>query len=475
MRAQNTFRWIATLFFAAACIAVAGPRLRAQTTESASTGTGAAAPQEQPQPEEKPFDESITVPELFEKARQAFGMDDFGLAEKFYQEILIRERSNVQAMLELSNVYERSGKYEYARGLLARSAKLAPGNEAIAKRLDAVERMLTVILADEIDSMIESGQFESAIPTLSVLLSIEPRKAEIYYRRALCYARLDKPEGALSSIDKALQIDQREKYYKLRTSILEDLKEQETSEMVAEAKKLIGAGTPEDLRRAQDVLGEILQSNPENAWAKAEFVRLRNLADGETGESQDESGGGGLPDLGQISGFFVNAGRAVANLVQRHLTAMLLLIAVVLVFRSPLTRRVVQMFAPRAYMTGSFSKFTLTEIMVMLNSESHTGILYIKGESCRGKIYFENGEPCHCAVGKIDGVTALDRLFNNTKSGQFEFADGSIPLKRSIDTPLSVILVERSTGGPGRSRRKRDDKKKSKSKMKELLESKSGK
>jgi tetratricopeptide (TPR) repeat protein len=474
MTTPNTLKWTVTLLLAAACTFAGGPRTSAQTPESASTGPGTVVSDVPPEPQEKPFDESITVPELFEKAREAFGLDNYDLAEKFYQEILIRERSNVRAMLELSNVYERSGKLEYARGLLARSAKLDPGNQTIAKRLDAVERTLTIVLTDEVDSLIASRQYELAIPKLSVLLSIDPNNSEVYYKRALCYARLGRPEGALSSIDKALQIDQQEKYYKLRTAILEDLKELETREMVAEAKKLIASDEPENHARALDVLAEILESNPEHAWAKTEFVRLSTLTEAdETGDPESDLEGG-LPDLRAIAAFLVKAGVTAAELVQRHLSAALLLVIVLLVFRSPFTKRLTQIFAPRAFLSGRFPRFTLTEILVMLNSESHTGVLHVKGESCRGKIYFEHGEPCHCSVGKIDGVGALNHLLSNSRIGRFEFADGSIPLNRSIDTPLSVILVEHSGGGPGRRRRLKDKSKKSKSKMKELLETKSG-
>jgi hypothetical protein len=82
-------------------------------------------------------------------------------------------------------------------------------------------------------------------------------------------------------------------------------------------------------------------------------------------------------------------------------------------------------------------------------------------------------------VGKLQGVNALHHLISNTGDGNFEFADGSIPLSRTIDTPLSVVLVDQESGGPGRAaqRRKRAEArtKKTKSKMKELLESRTDK
>ena len=174
----------------------------------------------------------------------------------------------------------------------------------------------------------------------------------------------------------------------------------------------------------------------------------------------------------------VRVGLEAVDIVRRHLTAVLLLVAVLLVFRSPLTKRITKWLTPRSFLSGKFPRFTLTEILIMLNSESHTGVLQVKGEGCRGKIYIENGEPCHCAVSKLQGVKALHHLLSNTREGQFEFADGSLPLSRTIDTPLTIVLVDHSSGGPIRAARKRAaaqaqaTAKKPKSRMKELLESK---
>jgi hypothetical protein len=127
------------------------------------------------------------------------------------------------------------------------------------------------------------------------------------------------------------------------------------------------------------------------------------------GEGGSDSEGGGLSVRGVLA-FIAKIGHTISNLIQNHLTAILLLVATVVVFRSPLTKLIARLISPRALLSGQFPRFTLTEILIMLNTESHTGVLHVKGESCRGKIYFENGEPCHCTVGKMAGVNALHHL-----------------------------------------------------------------
>ncbi len=473
MMARNARRWITTLLVAAGWTLASGMPTAAQEPDPALSGAPAETVKRD---SDRSFDSSITIPELFEKAREAFGMNKMDLAGEFYREILIRDRSNVRAMMELSNVYERSGRLEYARGLLVRSSKLLPGNEDIADRLAAVEHILAIVLSAEVDSLLANQLYELALPKLSVHLSIEPDSPELLYKRALCYSHLGRPDAALSSVDRALQINPIEKYYKLRSSLLKDLKTMESKEKVAEVKTLLQSGEEGNDQRALEVLGEILQSDPDHTWARAEFLRLS--AAGQT--NADTTGSRSVQEIAiSATTAVMGAARGAGRLVARHLSAILLLAAVIIVFRSPLTRLMTRWLTPQSFLTGRFPKFTLTEILIALNSESHTGILQVKGEGCRGKIYIENGEPCHCVVGKLQGVNALHHLISNTGDGNFEFADGSIPLSRTIDTPLSVVLVDQESGGPGRAaqRRKRAEArtKKPKSKMKELLESRTDK
>jgi tetratricopeptide (TPR) repeat protein len=473
MMARNARRWITTLLVVAGWTLASGVPSYAQETDPAQSGS---PPESARTDSDRSFDASITVPELFEKARQAFGMNKIDLAAEFYREILIRDRTNVQAMMELSNVYERSGRLEYARGLLIRSSKLLPGNEDIADRLAAVEHMLAIVLSAEVDSLLANQLYELALPKLSVHLNIEPDSPELLYKRALCYSHLGRPDAALSSVDRALQINPIEKYYKLRSLLLKDLKTMESREKMAEVKSLLQTGEDSAHGRALEVLGEILQKDPDHKWARAEFVRLS--AAGAT--DADTTGSRSVQEIALSATSAVAAvARGAGRLAARHLSAILLLVAAIIIFRSPLTRLITRWLAPRSFLSGRFPKFTLTEILITLNSESHTGILQVKGDGCRGKIYIENGEPCHCVVGKLQGVNALHHLISNTGDGNFEFADGSIPLSRTIDTPLSVVLVDQESGGPGRAaqRRKRVEArtKKSKSRMKELLESRSDK
>jgi hypothetical protein len=62
-------------------------------------------------------------------------------------------------------------------------------------------------------------------------------------------------------------------------------------------------------------------------------------------------------------------------------------------------------------------------------------------------------------------------LVDGPRRGRFEFLPGGVPLDRTIDTPLSILLVERANRANGAPSPAPPAKK---SRMKELLESRAG-
>jgi len=419
---------------------------------------------------ETPFDESITVSELLSKARDAFGLEDFVLAELFYQEILRREPSNLQAMLELANVYERNGRLEYARGLLNRAAKLDPDNHTIVVRRDNVEHMLQVVLRQEIEELMASGGYERALPKLSLQIQISPDDPDLFYLRAMCLSGLQRHDAALDDLGIAIQMDPQERYYEFRSEIVERLQQLESTDLKARTRVLLSSGTAADRDEALRLLGEILTVHPDDQWARNLFVELTDTS--RAGGDTANANGTILERWSATSsGTLGRVAAVVGSFVDRHLALLLGFAALIIMFRSPLTRSLTGVFSRPPILTGQLATFSLPEVLLMLNAEPHTGVLYIKGHACHGKVFFETGEPCHCVVGKIEGTDAFNHLLDHSDTGRFSFSDGIMPVRRSIDAPLSLLLFEhaRESGdavatGTGSSRKK-------KTRMKELLDS----
>jgi len=418
---------------------------------------------------ESPFDETITVSELFSKAHDAFGLEDLVLAELFYQEILRREPTNVQAMLELANVYERTGRLEYARGLLSRAAKLDPNNQQIVVRRDNVERMLQVVLREEIDELMAKGDYEMALPKLSLQIEISPNDAALLYLRSMCLSGLERYDAALEDLGDAIQMDPQERYYSFRSDIVERMQQLESSGMKAQVRELLEKGTAADREEALQLLGEILTAEPDDAWARGLFVELTDTST----TSNDVPANGSIVDrwTAASSVTLKRALRTAGAFADRHLALLLGFVALIVVFRSPLTRSLAGIFSRTPILTGQLDKFSLPEVLLMLNAEPHTGVLHIKGHACRGKVFFETGEPCHCVVGKIEGTEALNHLLDHSDTGRFAFSDGIMPVRRTIDAPLSLVLFEHARENGAAVAPGLEPTAEKKSRMKELLDS----
>lgn len=430
---------------------------------------------------ERSFDATITTAELFEKAREATGLDRHRLAEEFYQEILIREPANVRAMLELADSYERIGKLEYARGLLDRAAALEPENRDIETKLESVESVLVMVVGPEVDSLMQSGRYELAIPKLSLLISIRPGSADLRYKKAVCYYEMGRLDAALANLDDASRIDPDEKFYELRHSILESIEASETRQLAGEATPPARSRAPVERGRSIQVSGGLIQIFPENEWNRGLNEDSSAVYRAQTGTHDN------TPKNAAGSSVMTRLTRRGAALLERHLGSILVALALLLLFRSPLVPLIAKAFSRRPALSGRFDTFGLAEILLMLNAENHTGVLTVHGRR-RGRIYVEKGEPRHASVGNLEGMEAMTYLFSHSANGGFAYESDTKSLTRTIDTPLSVLLMDLtnrrrplSEEDPARDRFTGEEKaccaagapaKKTRSRMKELLDAK---
>jgi len=435
--------------------------------------SGARPAAAQPRGEEPDFDQTTTIDELFSMARDAFGMERYPFSQRCYEEILLRDRANLQAMLELSNVYERTGRLEYARGLLIRATRIDPNNAAIERRRESVDRLLVAVLTAEADSMLARGAYEQAVPKLSLLLSIRPDDAAVHYKRALCLCEMGRYDGALTDAEAAITIDAQEPYFVLRDRIIGENQRHEVQHLASRAETLAKSDNPRNREQALDLIAQILEVDPNHAWARNEMQRLN----GEETEPEPEAAPAepareaGPSALRQAVESTTMAIATVGRFVARHFRPILLFLGIVIVFRSRLTGALVRRLAPTPLLAGQLTRFPLPEVLLMINAEPHTGVLDVRSTNCRGKVYFQGGEPCHCASGELEGTEALTSLIENARKGRFAFrAAAKPPSRRTIESPLSLLLVEKVRRGSDSPDRMGVPAEK-KSRMKELLDS----
>jgi len=389
---------------------------------------------------EAPFDEGITTNELLSKARDAFGLENHKLAATFYEEVLRREPANVDALAELANVYERDGRIEDARSLLVRAVTLAPRDTRLAQRLAAVDRTISIVLRDEAAALIEHGQYEEAIPKLTMLIDLTPDDAALSFQKGQCLAKIGRNADALTQIDAAIALDPQPNYYELRNTVVAAMQDAETQDLRARAEELVAAGTPEAREEAIGILSDILAADPKNKWARHLYD---DLTRSQPAVADSSRAAGAIRDAASRTGGWMKT--AVARAIgfgDRHLGKLIALLIIFAVFRSPLAPALAGRLARTAGLSGRLSQFSLPEVFLLINGESQTGVLTVKGGSVSGKAWFQDGEPCHSVAGKLEGADALRALLRDSRAGQFAFTRGRKPRRRTIDTPLEIFLYD---------------------------------
>jgi tetratricopeptide (TPR) repeat protein len=412
------------------------------------------------------FDATTTPEELMDMARAAVSMSQYPLAEVYYQELLLRDPENVDAMCELAALYRRTGKLEYARGLLIRAGNLVPGRTDIPEKQRQVEQELRASLAREVYALIAKSKFEKALPKLSLLLTIDPDNARLYAAKARCLAALGETDAAISSIDYALAKDPKQEYHRLRDAIQAQDEKRKIKELESSAQRLLESN--EWMREeAAEVLQAILAKDPTNQWARDQFSAL-----------SEEPEPTPPPPPAPVSHQLLDAVRevlpGVVRWLGRHVAAILVVLAVVIVFRSPLSRALAKRVHDASPLSGDLATINVAEALRLVNASALTGVLVFRTPEGTARVYFESGDPVHCEAFGQDGADALTYLVKSIEEGTFEMKYTKIKGTRSIDQPLDLILAgpptEQERGAAAQRNRARREAGRKKSRMAEVLE-----
>jgi hypothetical protein len=166
----------------------------------------------------------------------------------------------------------------------------------------------------------------------------------------------------------------------------------------------------------------------------------------------------------------------IVGTLNRHLDVLVLALAVLIIFGSPLTYMIVRGFEPHQSLSGRLSQFRIRDVLAMVHAQGRTGVLRVYADSTKGRVYFKAGEICHCVCGGLEGKEALEKVITGAVDGHFVFSRPPRAMPTTIETPLSMILLDlsekeakKTSKGPEASPTLPQKKK---SKMKTLLESK---
>ena len=101
---------------------------------------------------------------------------------------------------------------------------------------------MATALKTEVDSLLQHGAYDEALPKLSVLLMTQPENAELYYQRATCHLALGNMKEAISEIDKAINLKADKRYRDLKNKTIRLAKKKEIRRLTARAKQHLRVG-----------------------------------------------------------------------------------------------------------------------------------------------------------------------------------------------------------------------------------------
>ena len=406
------------------------------------------------------FDSTTTREELLDMGRSAVSFSHFPLAEVYFQEALLRDPDDVDAMCELAHLYKRTGRLEYARGLLTRASTLVPTRLDVVANLRIVEQALRGQLEREIRALLAAKRFEEALPRLAVLLSITPDNVDVLADKARCLARIGQMDAALSTIDLALSKAPREDLYALRAEFSATIEHDRIASMESSARRLIESGNW--VRgEASDVLQAILAQDPSNEWAREQFRALSGSSGGVAAPRRE---GPAWPE--QFIGAIRDIAPGVAGFFDRHLTAILALIGIAIVFASPLARAFARRVRPSSLYSGDLGQIVVGDALRLASSSGLSGVMVFHTPEGRAKVYLEDGEPVHCSGFGYTGVEAFAWLVEHIEEGSFALRPLRGSVEHTIDQPLTLLLAGRPTTAADAEAVQR----RRKSRMSELLE-----
>ncbi|HEX6790600.1 MAG TPA: tetratricopeptide repeat protein [Candidatus Krumholzibacteria bacterium] len=413
---------------------------------------------------EELFDSTTTRAELLEMGRAALGMEHFPIAEIYFQEALIRNPADVDAMCELASLYKRTNRLEYARGLLVRAGSLSPMRPGIAQLRGEVDRALFARTSHVVDSLMTAGRPELALPRIATLLAISPNSTEALVAKARCLSAIGQTDAALSAIDLAIAHDPDEQLHKLRAEIATRIEKDKVTDMEVSAKRMIESGDWA-MAEATDMLQAILAQDPSNEWAREQF---RRLSEAQAGASHVDAPLPTTPTTA-ISRAVHSVMPDVKGFLDRYLAAFLTFLVAWAIFRSPLPGALAKRLHEPSTLAGDITHIDIAAVLRTANDMRMTGVLNIKSSHGKARVFLDHGDPVHCEAFGKKGLEALLEVLREVEQGTFELVPGRRKVTRTIEESFQVILTTAnpelaSAMGVAAARKPR------KSKMSELLE-----
>ena len=391
---------------------------------------------------------------LFVEAQKSLARGDDVKAEDYLKKALKYDATFTSAIWQMSQIYEKRGQFEYARELLVRGLKLEPDATWARDKLKRIEKKLTASLLAEAETYMSRGQYEKAIPKLSLYLGIKPYDPVPLVQMARCHLAMDNLDSAREYL---VQATERDPTNTDALRMLDELERRadkaEVDDALARARTVLASYTPATKDRAEKALSEVLALDPDNEWAREKLREIALIDEEETRPPPaEEAVARGVEAIKTLE---EPTSRVISVVRSNVLIVILVIIAGLLGLN--LRRR----SRSRTYpLQGSLSLIPILDIVSLLNANLKSGRLMVVSPSGKGEVFFEKGEIVHARLKSWDGKSAFHRIMS-LRSGRYIFSNHLPNVRHTISEPLSLLLLsmrsasdEKKTGPRGTKNRK---------------------
>ena len=176
----------------------------------------------------------------------------------------------------MSQIYEKRGQLEYARELLLRGLQQEPDATWARDKLKRMEKTLTGKLLAEAERFMSKGQYDRAIPKLSLYLGIKPYDPVPLVQIARCHLAMGNLDSAKEYLEQASERDpSNTDVITMLDEIARRFDQAELEQALSHARTVLASYTYETKDRAEKALSDVLALDPENSWARE---KLREIA-----------------------------------------------------------------------------------------------------------------------------------------------------------------------------------------------------
>ena len=380
----------------------------------------------------------IEAERLFVEAQKSLARGDDVKAESYLMKSLKSDDSFTSAIWQLSQIYEKRGRLEYARELLLRGLQQEPDATWARDKLARMEKALTGKLLAEAERLMSRGQYEQAIPKLSLYLGIKPYDPVPLVQMARCHLAMDNLDSAKEYL---IQATERDPSNTEVMSLLDEVERRSDKAAVEaalrRARAVLASYTPETKGQAEKALSNVLALDPENTWAREKLREIALLEEEQQKipPAEEAVAKGVARGVEAIKTLEEPTSRVISVLRSNVLIVILVVIAVLLGLN--LRRRKKSRSYP---LQGSLSLIPILDVVSLLNSNLKSGRLMLVSQSGRSEVFFEKGEIIHARIKSWDGKTAFHKIMT-LRSGRYVFNNHLPSVRHTITEPLSLLLL----------------------------------